>query len=384
MINDFIANVIVQSIMITSFVLAMMLIIEYVNVQSNGKWYSFLKKSPSLQIFVAAILGIIPGCLGSYTVVSFFTHNILSFGALVTAMIATSGDEAYFMFALMPEKAIILHLIIFGVAIVTGYVIHFFTKQKMNTYVGIENHMSIHSAYCNCFVPSMIIPQFKKMSFTRALFMLSLSVFVVLLLVGAIGENHNHGLTMDLGMNLTEMPADTHDHAHDTEVTGEHSADDHNNEAINWVNITFLVLSMVALFIVSTVPDHFLEEHLWGHILKKHLLKVFLWTVFALAVIMLIKHYFVIGQWISANHFTILIMALLIGIIPSSGPHMIFISLFLSGNIPLSILVANSIVQDGHGAIPLFAESKTYFFKMKLVNVIVGALVGATGLIFGW
>jgi len=75
---------------------------------------------------------------------------------------------------------------------------------------------------------------------------------------------------------------------------------------------------------------------------------------------------------------------LLVGIIPESGPHLIFLTLFATGSIPLSIFLANSIVQDGHGALPLLAESGKGFIKMKVVNLIIGALVGCLGLIFGF
>lgn len=34
------------------------------------------------------------------------SHNVVSFGALVTAIIATSGDEAYVMFSIFPLEAL--------------------------------------------------------------------------------------------------------------------------------------------------------------------------------------------------------------------------------------------------------------------------------------
>jgi hypothetical protein len=40
-------------------------------------------------------------------------------------------------------------------------------------------------------------------------------------------------------------------------------------------------------------------------------------------------------------------------------------------------LLANCIVQDGHGAIPLFAESKKDFFIVKGIKVVLAAAVGA-------
>jgi hypothetical protein len=76
----------------------------------------------------------------------------------------------------------------------------------------------------------------------------------------------------------------------------------------------------------------------------------------------------------------ILIIAVLVGIIPESGPHLLFVNLYIAGTIPLSILIASSIVQDGHGMLPMLAVSKRSFLWVKLINVFVGFLVGAIGL----
>ena len=82
--------------------------------------------------------------------------------------------------------------------------------------------------------------------------------------------------------------------------------------------------------------------------------------------------------------FIILIIALLVGIIPESGPHYLFILLFIQGTIPFSILLANSIVQDGHGALPLLADSKRSFVYIKAINFGVGLLIGGLGLLAGF
>jgi len=66
-----------QTLMITAFVLFMMVVIEYINVQSRNVWAEKLQKSPFLQIIVAALLGITPGCMGAFTVVSLYTHRMM-------------------------------------------------------------------------------------------------------------------------------------------------------------------------------------------------------------------------------------------------------------------------------------------------------------------
>ena len=76
-------------------------------------------------------------------------------------------------------------------------------------------------------------------------------------------------------------------------------------------------------------------------------------------------------------------LAILVGIIPESGPHLIFITLFTRGQIPFSILMANSIVQDGHGMLPLLAESRKQFVYVKLINMATGAVFGYAALAIG-
>ena len=322
--------------MITSFVLMMMLLIDYINVQTKGIWNQKLQKKGWLQIIVAAFLGVIPGCLGAFTVVSLFTHRMVGFAALVTAMIATFGDEAFVMFAMMPGKALILTLIVFGVAIFTGFIILFFSKskdEKTDNSFGFEIHPEQEK--CHCFPKGKLLSQLKNISFERSLLILGFSIFIFLLTIGELGPNE-----------------------------------------WSWKRITFIIGSLVILFIVTTVPDHFIKDHLWGHVIKKHLPRIFLWTFGTILLIHFLQNYINVEEWAQNNLFIILLIAVLIGIIPESGPHLVFITLFVSGVIPFSILIASSIVQDGHGALPLLAESKKNFVYMKLINIVVGLVVG--------
>ncbi|MFT5729216.1 MAG: hypothetical protein ACI8PB_003380 [Desulforhopalus sp.] len=49
-----------------------------------------------------------------------------------------------------------------------------------------------------------------------------------------------------------------------------------------------------------------------------------------------------------------------------------------------STFLASSTVQDGHGALPLLAESRGEFFKVKTISFLVGILVGSVGYASGW
>ncbi|MBN2213618.1 MAG: arsenic efflux protein [Bacteroidales bacterium] len=338
--SELIISTLKQSLMITVFVLIMMVVIEYINIQSKNRWAENLQKSPLLQIFVAALLGIIPGCMGAFTVVSLYTHRMIGFAALVTAMIATSGDESFVMFALFPVKALIIHVGLFVMAITTGWIVHRFSRQKnISRPYGFVVH---EHEYCDCFSKSLIIPQLKAMSFERAVLLLFSLIFTVLLISGVIGQ-----------------------------------------PAWDWKKITFLAGVLFLLFVFVTVPEHFLKEHLYKHILKKHLLRIFLWTWGTFLLLHVIQSNLILNDVMQNNNYVILLIAVLIGLIPESGPHLVFVTLFSKNLLPFSIMFANSVVQDGHGMLPLLAESRKDFIKVKLLNMFVGLLTGMILLQFG-
>jgi putative 10TM heavy-metal exporter len=341
---NILTEVLKHALMITGFVFVMMLIIEYVNVQTKGLWQNHLANSIWKQYFLAAFLGAIPGCLGAFTAVTLFSHRIISFGAVVTAMIATSGDEAFVMLAMFPQKAILLMAFIFIIGIIAGFITDKLFSQKHFEIKFAHNKFPLHEEEkCDCIPHGHFFSNFTKISTPRILMIIIISIFLLGTISGEIGP-----------------------------------------EKWNWIRITITFTSLIAVFIVITVPEHFLEEHLWKHIVKVHIPKIFLWTFGTLLIVNILLQFLDINSWIANNMFVILIAALLIGIIPESGPHLVFVTLFASGTIPFSILLASSIVQDGHGMLPMLAESKQGFFAVKMVNLVFGAIVGIIGLLAGF
>jgi len=327
-----------QSLMITVFVLLMMVVIEYINIQTKNVWSDKFQKSPFLQIIMAALLGITPGCLGAFTVVSLYTHRMMGLAGLVTVMIATSGDEAFVMFALFPQKALVLNGILLAVAIFAGWMVHLVNRASP-----VESHgFVVHeNEYCKCFNKDAIIPQLRSLSFERSVLLLFTMLFVSMLLTGIFGT-----------------------------------------ASWDWKKITFLAGSLFLLFVFITVPEHFLKEHLYRHIVKKHLLRIFLWTWGAFIVLHFIHSNLALNNLVQNNALIILLVAVLVGLIPESGPHLIFVTMFSQNLLPFSILLANSIVQDGHGMLPLLAESRKNFIKVKVINMLVGFFIGFILLLF--
>ena len=335
-----IISVLKHALMITSFVLIMMLLIEYINVQTRGSWQLALRKNQFGQYVLGAFLGGVPGCLGAFTAVSLYSHRTLSFGALVAAMIATSGDEAFVMFAMFPLQALWISLVLFVVALAAGWLTDALFKNQAR-FLELEDHeLELHEEEaCYCFSPGGMLIQLRQMSFARAILIAMFGSLLFLLATGLLGP-----------------------------------------EVWDWKKITFTIGAGFALFVVLTVPDHFLEQHLWEHVVKKHLARIFLWTFGALLAIHYLDAYLDISEWIQGNLLLVLLIAVIVGIIPESGPHLVFVTLFAQGTIPFSILLASSIVQDGHGPLPLLAVSGRAFIWLKLVNIAFGLLLGLSGL----
>jgi Putative, 10TM heavy-metal exporter len=128
---------------------------------------------------------------------------------------------------------------------------------------------------------------------------------------------------------------------------------------------------------------HFLKEHVYHHIIKKHIWKTALWTFGALIVIQVALKYLNLEHFTTSYPLIFLLAAALIGLIPESGPHLLFVTLFASGLIPFSILLTSSIVQDGHSMLPLLSYSFKDSVKIKLFNFVIGLSLGLVLLLLG-
>jgi len=122
--------------------------------------------------------------------------------------------------------------------------------------------------------------------------------------------------------------------------------------------------------------EHFFKEHIWRHIIKKHIWRVFLWTFGAMLIVHIGMEKWHLEEFVKAHMMIVLLVAVLVGIIPESGPHMVFITMYSQGLIPLSVLVASSIVQDGHGMLPMLSYSLKDSGLVKAFNVAIGLIVG--------
>jgi hypothetical protein len=324
------------SLMITAFVALMMVVVDYANVLTRGLWQNRLFESRWTQYILGAMLGVTPGCLGAFAVVAIYTHGMISLGALVAAMIATTGDEAFVMLALFPEQALLLMAVLFAVGVIAGWITDRLTGRQQIPQREACRQFAVHDTMdCECFPAGRILSQWRDLSLARGVLTVSLLLFVISIAIGSLGPPE-----------------------------------------WDWKRLTLIFSGALGLFIVATVPEHFLQDHLWKHVALKHVHPVFLWTFGAILATELVTRHLDIESIIESNVILITVSAGLLGLIPESGPHLLIVSLYAAGTVPLTVLLTNSIVQDGHGMLPLLAHSRRVFIVVKAINFAVGLLVG--------
>ena len=376
-----------NSILITGLVVVMMMMIESLNIESKGLFFKGLRRTKVGQVVIGALLGSIPGCMGGFATVSLYTHRMFSFGALVAMMIASSGDESFVMLAMIPEQALMLFAVLFIIAIITGIITDKVYDRIHTSRCPKHDHDGC-GAETDCHDGYVVHDHDERHSeghshgkrhfgWKRIVMFIGLAIFIAALATGHLGHDH----AAHEGHVHTE--ACDHSHPEHSSCHPERSEGSFSIDLLSedWMNVLFAGLSVIVLFVLLLASDHFVEDHLWNHIIKRHLPTIFGWTFGVLLVVGIGLQYIDIEKWISDNTVLMILLATLVGIIPESGPHLIFVTLFAAGVIPFPVLLASSISQDGHASLPLIAESKKSFAWAKLINCTVAMAAGFTAML---
>ena len=281
-------DILKESLLITAIVTVLMLLIEYLSYRTEGKIVTLLRRSKVGGVVAAAILGVIPGCVGGYITVSMYSRRVFSFSALLAMMIASTGDEAFVMLAMYPVTALWIFLGLFALAIVVGLLGELFERRRS----------SDSSRPC-----------------------------------GQFGD----------GPSANPAP----------ESAGTVSSHNEGKDL----------------------------RHRMLHTLGEAL-KIFAWAFGVLLVVQLASNYVDLETWISDNAALMVPLAVLIGLIPQSGPHMVFVTMFAQGLVPLPVLLANCLMQDGHAGLLLLAEDKRSFFRAKAIKCVMALAIGYLFMLF--
>lgn len=331
-----------DAVTITIFVFSMMVFVDWLNVRTRGGMTTALQGRKWREYVLASFLGATPGCLGAFMNVSLYVHGLISFGAIVGGMIATSGDESYVMLSLFPKQALILFGGLFLAGIVFGAISDWIANR-----IGIApceacRLQEVHPQELTPFRWKTVRENLLRPSPVRIAFLALMAGLLVIASLGVVGP-----------------------------------------KSWNWMRITLVVLLALGTGLGLASTEHYLRVHIIGHILRKHTLRVFLWTFGALLVLSFLPPQETVRAFIQGHIWLVFLFAGLLGIIPESGPHMIFVMMYAAGLIPFSVLFVSSFVQDGHGMLPLFAVSVRDSLRVKAFNLGFGLAVGGILYLFG-
>ncbi|MEJ2501728.1 MAG: putative manganese transporter [Gemmatimonadota bacterium] len=266
---------ILDALVITAFVAVMMIAVEYLNVLTRGAFEKGVRGAPAVQYGAAVLLGALPGCLGAFTVVALYTHRMATIGALVGAMIATFGDEAFVMLALVPRTALWLMAGLAAVGFVVAPVVDRVAGSRRYAPDSCAR-LSIHAEACRCFPGREILTQWVRPAPHRPLLLAGMTAFTLWVVLGGPG-----------------VPP-----------------------AWSWVRVTLTGVALFGAFVVATVPDHFLAEHLWSHVARHHVPRIFAWTAGVLAGLSLLEQGVGVEVVTVAGPWTLLPIASLVGLVP--------------------------------------------------------------------
>ncbi len=336
-IPEIILHTLLEATGVSLFVFLMMMVVDYINVLTQGRLTTIMRGGRAKQYLLSSLMGAVPGCLGAFLSVTFYIRGMLGLGAMVGCFVASSGDAAFIMLALFPRTALVLFVILFVVGVFYGWLVDGLA-DRMGIVACAKCREETHhmdEPECRAWPTNGVIPHLVKIRLPRVVYFLIMLASAVAVFAGVVGPGE-----------------------------------------WNWIRLTILLLLAAGLFVIATVPDHYIDEHIVKHITRQHLPKIFAWTLGTLLVLALAGHFVDLKQLVSGHMAWVIVLAGLVGIIPDSGPHLIFVFLFADGAVPFSVLLTSAIVQDGHGMLPLLSVSVRDSLTIKAFNLVLGLVLG--------
>ncbi len=399
---------------VTVFVGAVLILFNFINYKTEGAFISAIKNAKRMQPVIGAFLGLTPGCGGAIFVMPLFIKGNVTFGTVIATLIATMGDSAFVVISVMPMQYLLISVVSFLVAILTGYIVDYFKigdKLLENLKLSGSGDLEAIHAHADHAVIEMASgsaqassgayahvghdegdfvdmalhhnakghqkPDTFGFKFTHSFFKVYWAFIVIGLVLGVM-------LLFQIDVNTLMLPNmgtyigvlgtlvsillmvmgkkfladDTHEEAEmklmSLRETLVHGAEE-TAFVGTWVFVAYLVYE-VGIFMLGGA------DYATGELMMRELM-------------------------MAAGLYAVLIGAL-IGLIPGCGPQIIFVALFVKGLVPFAAVLANAISQDGDALFPLLAIDRKSSLWATVITTIPALLFGIViyylEVQFGW
>jgi len=301
-------------IAVSTFVGATLLVFVLLE-KKNFNLQSYIQKNQQLEIPISAFLGAIPGCGGAIMVMSLFTRGVVSFGAVLATLISTMGDAAFLLLATKPQAALIILPVTFCTGIVSGYLVKPFTKNFLQKKINRD----------------FLITELPKNKTSNKFYLIWFFFLIPGLALGIMNA---------LNIETSYLVSDI--------------------DIIQFISF-LLALYCVFLWVLNPLTDiqmASIHENSFRKVVDTTCF-VTVWVIISFVIYELINISTQGAIFESLKYFGpfIPLMAIIIGFIPGCGPQIMITSMYVSGQLPMSAQIGNSISNDGDALFPAIAIS---------------------------
>ena len=112
---------------VTVFVAAMVLLFSWLQYLTAGRFVEWIRSSRQWQPLIGALMGLTPGCGGAIIMMPMYARGYVTYGTVLSTLIATLGDSAFVLFGAtiqdpsLLEPVLVVHLISFVAGVLWGY-----------------------------------------------------------------------------------------------------------------------------------------------------------------------------------------------------------------------------------------------------------------------
>ena len=301
-------------IAVSTFVGATLLVFVLLE-KKNFNLQSYIQKNQQLEIPISAFLGAIPGCGGAIMVMSLFTRGVVSFGAVLATLISTMGDAAFLLLATKPQAALIILPVTFCTGIVSGYIVKPFTKNFLQKKINRD----------------FLITELPKNKTSNKFYLIWFFFLIPGLALGIMNA---------LNIETSYLVSDI--------------------DIIQFISF-LLALYCVFLWVLNPLTDiqmASIHENSFRKVVDTTCF-VTVWVIISFVIYELINISTQGAIFESLKYFGpfIPLLAIIIGFIPGCGPQIMITSMYVSGQLPMSAQIGNSISNDGDALFPAIAIS---------------------------
>jgi hypothetical protein len=346
-----------------TFVAVMLAVFGLLQWRSGGAVTRWLALHRGLGPLAGAALGAVPGCGGAIMVMPLYLRGTVSFGTVVATLVATMGDSSFVLLAAAPRTALLLHGGLFLAGLVTGFVVDALGYDPRPP--AGERPVPAAPAHVAAGASSTVGAQAAATGLTGrpAVGVVPRSLVAFWALLGV-------SFMVAVPTVLQLVPADAFDVGPlpTRELLG-------GTGALACVGLVLLRWwrspgSSHLCQLADRPRDVLLDA-------ARETAVVTTWVAVAFVgyEALVTMTGFDLGRLPTLGLVGVLVGALL-GLVPGCAPQLVLTGLYAQGALPLSVLVANALSQDGDALFPLLAADRRSAIAGTAISTLPGLVIG--------